>query len=135
MKKRFHILRNPFYVHKAEEIDHIFRACAVLHNILLKHDEYDTIGHRSTDWKQAVKQADHDMYPPSVRAPSNLRKVFSELESDFDSFRHKLIRHFDLEYKASRLLWTRPASMIRPREDMVTDQAAFDEAASPYYDS
>ena len=50
LKKRWRILRLPFLLHSAKEIDPIFKVCCVLHNMLLQYDGLDTIGLLDSDY-------------------------------------------------------------------------------------
>ena len=53
LKKRFRLLRGAQDSRDPVHISHVFRACCVLHNILLKHDKLDSMGVRSSDWVQS----------------------------------------------------------------------------------
>jgi hypothetical protein len=53
MKGRFRVLIKPFCVQDVGKIDKIFRACCVLHNMLLLHDGFHSIGSAATDWVPA----------------------------------------------------------------------------------
>jgi hypothetical protein len=54
LKARFHVLKHDVRLHGITEIGHVFVSCCVLHNMLLKHDEYD-------DWEtHAVILEDDD---------------------------------------------------------------------------
>jgi len=44
LKKRFIFLKNCIRLHHMEDIEHVFRCCCILHNILLNWDGYD-------DWR------------------------------------------------------------------------------------
>jgi hypothetical protein len=41
LKKRFMILKHPIHLQRLENIEHIFLACAVLHNMLIDYDGCD----------------------------------------------------------------------------------------------
>ena len=49
-KKRFRILRLPFLLHRARDIDTIMKVCVILHNMLLQYDGLDTIGDEDSDY-------------------------------------------------------------------------------------
>ena len=134
LKKRFGILHHPFFLQSATDIDNIFRTCAVLHNMLLEYDGHDSVGTYNSDWKKSVRKATAvSMHPSVVRAPS-ANRVYAEVEPGFLNRRKMLVQHFALEYNADRLLWTKPALMIRSglAWDAHEQSYVFDDAASPY---
>jgi hypothetical protein len=45
LKKRFMILKHAVRLHNIEDLEHVFRSCCILHNILLEHDGRD-------DWEE-----------------------------------------------------------------------------------
>ena len=62
MKKRFRILRLPMLYNKAHpisKIDHIFRTCCIFHNLLMAHNDYNTIGDRPEDYVE-VETEEHE---------------------------------------------------------------------------
>ena len=79
MKKRFRVLRLPFMCWHMSRINDTFRACAALHNMLLHHDGYHTIGHRRGDYvngRAEAQRRDLDvgrMDRTIVRAPDALQ--------------------------------------------------------------
>ena len=53
MKTRFRILKLPMLYNRGEpisKIDHIFRTCCIFHNLLMSHNDYNTIGEREEDY-------------------------------------------------------------------------------------
>ena len=78
LKKRFRVLRLPFLCNTRKRIDDTFRACAALHNLLLHHDNYHSIGHRVGDYvnsraDDARRQLDFGRLDrTAVRAPDAL---------------------------------------------------------------
>ena len=53
LKKRFMILKHAVRLHNIEDLEHIFRTCAILHNILLEHDGRD-------DWEEELDDDSED---------------------------------------------------------------------------
>ena len=51
LKTRFRVLRLPFMLPNEEDIDNTFRVCCMLHNWLLDHNGYTSIGQAALDWK------------------------------------------------------------------------------------
>jgi hypothetical protein len=52
LKRRFMILKHAVRLHNIEDLEHVFRTCCILHNILLAHDGRD-------DW-EAIYDDDPD---------------------------------------------------------------------------
>ena len=50
---RFRIFQKPLLFQQVETIEHAFRLCAMLHNMICRYDGLDTIGECDTDWKSA----------------------------------------------------------------------------------
>eukprot|EP00048_Salpingoeca_helianthica_P004626 m.79311 g.79311 ORF g.79311 m.79311 type:complete len:485 (+) comp13277_c0_seq2:185-1639(+) len=50
LKKRWVILKNALRKHRPEEVSKIFRACCVLHNILLRHDGLNEVWQKGRAW-------------------------------------------------------------------------------------
>lgn len=126
MKKRFRILKVPFNFKKAATCDHVFRACCVLHNMLLTHDELDTIGKSERDWLKADLTADARRIERGHLAmlaqryahvvPAKDTEAVPELATDvarWAELRRALMAHFRVEANAGRLLWRRKASELR----------------------
>ena len=44
-------MKVPLRFKTADRIDHVFRTCCALHNILLRHDGLGSIGQFPSDWK------------------------------------------------------------------------------------
>jgi hypothetical protein len=53
MKRRHRILKLPFELHDALDIDAVFFTCAALHNMLLRVDGRADIGANYDDWIEA----------------------------------------------------------------------------------
>eukprot|EP00965_Chrysotila_dentata_P153721 5081520-Pleurochrysis_carterae.AAC.1 len=52
LKKRFYLLKSGFRFSSAIKIDNAFFTCCVLHNMLLKNDNLDTMGACQEDWEE-----------------------------------------------------------------------------------
>ena len=50
LKKRFRMLRLPFLVRDAIDIEKIFKTCMIIHNMLLIDDGLNSIGDLDGDW-------------------------------------------------------------------------------------
>jgi hypothetical protein len=50
-KKGFMILKHPLHLQRLESIEHLFLACAVLHNMLSDYDGHD-------DWEEHEEMKD-----------------------------------------------------------------------------
>jgi hypothetical protein len=53
LKKRFMILKHPIRLRRLETIEHVFLACAVLHNLLIDYDGHD-------DWEEREEMMDFE---------------------------------------------------------------------------
>lgn len=60
LKGRFRILKLAIQFHKKEDIDHVFFACCILHNMLHSFDGMDKMEPIEVDW--AGKAGLHDAY-------------------------------------------------------------------------
>ena len=58
MKKRWRMLRVPFLVETRTQITDVFKMCACLHNMLMRHDGRDDMGAEEDDWKAADLASD-----------------------------------------------------------------------------
>ena len=131
LKKRFRILRLPFLKHNPEHIDDVFRACCALHNILLKHDDLNSLGRKTSDWVPAKEMMRRDRLDASrsktvTRAPH--RVCTGTRENGFDELREALITHMAHARKVRALKWLRTAADARPRNQRPhQDQGEEDE--------
>ena len=119
LKKRFRLLRNPFDCTKASAIECAFKACCAFHNMLLRIDEFDTMGHLSTDWcthKQLAPRADEweQRCKHVVRGPRNRSACNSQREPGHAALREDLITHFGHAEKLGQNAWLRMAHDARP---------------------
>ena len=122
LRKRFRILRVAFECQSPAQIEHTFRACVALHNILLRHDGRDTMGHYDTDWctrggDDMVAREDiwAERCKHVVRAPHNESSCNSQREPGHVTLREKLITHFGVARARYELAWPKTAAHARPR--------------------
>jgi hypothetical protein len=47
------MLRLPFLLHRRRDIEATFKTCIILHNMILRHDKFDTVGDFDDDWLDA----------------------------------------------------------------------------------
>ena len=118
MKNRFRVLRLPFLCNTMGQIDDTFRACTALHNMLLRHDCYHSIGHRSSDWqaeRYERQRADLDksrMDRTYMRGPDPLLPGV-EREPSFLALREAILKHFEMARKKKEVRWLRTAADCR----------------------
>ena len=122
LKKRFRILRNSFVCQKPEQISSTFRACCALHNIILRHDERDTLGHDDQEWWRhgsAHMNTRLDVWRDRgthvVRGPRNVSAANSQREPGHVKLREQLITHFGQALARKELCWPKTAAQARPR--------------------
>jgi len=51
MKRRRRVLKVPSLLSTDVQVDHVFRTCTILHNMLLQFDNLDTLGLEEGDWE------------------------------------------------------------------------------------
>jgi hypothetical protein len=130
MRKRFRILNIPLLNKDPDRIDSLFRTCCVLHNMLLKHDNMDTMGAESSDWVPAREAFRRDCVESErsrhvVRGATNRGKAPGGLEAGHEQLREALITHYAQMRKAKNVSWLRSAAEVRPRHPI--EDASEDE--------
>ena len=120
LKKRFRILARDFECRQATQISDTFRACCALHNILLRYDDRDTMGHFQADWapERALleRAADWDARCRAVvRAPYNKSAANSQREPGHTILREQLITHFAQAKLRGEVWWLHTRAHARPR--------------------
>ena len=144
LRKRFRILRVAFECTDPNQIDATFRMCCALHNILLRHDGRDTIGHYDTDWctrgDPTLAQRE-DVWAERckhvVRGPHNESACNSQREAGHAVLREQLIAHFGVAKARRELAWPKPATHARPRmnwQEAEADLGYFDEDEEQHED-
>ena len=115
-------------------MDNQFRFCCALHNMLLKYDEYDTMGSADHDWimydaeldevriqrdeQQQVGPHGPPPFPPaSVPSldPNAPNSTTVEYEESYWQLRDKLVYHFGVAHTKGEIAWLKPAPELRPR--------------------
>ena len=122
LKKRFRVLRLPFLCFRAETIDLTFRACCALHNMLLRYDRLDSIGHRAGDWQterfeRRRAQLDRSRMDRTVVRGPNALLPGCEREDGYLQLRDALIKHFEIARAKKRVRWLHPATVCRVGEE------------------
>ena len=121
LKKRFRILRRDFECQKPGQIFNTFKACCAMHNILLRHDRRDTMGHYEADWldgylaRHRVETLEGDRAKHVVRGPRNLTGARSQLEPGHTVLREQLITHLAQATARAELRWLRTFESARPK--------------------
>jgi hypothetical protein len=46
----------PFLLRDVQDVERVLKMCVMLHNMLLRYDELDTIGQYKDDWKRIDRQ-------------------------------------------------------------------------------
>jgi hypothetical protein len=126
LKKRFRLLRLPILKQNPHEIEHTFRTCCALHNMLLAYDEHDTVGRRAGDWLPAKDVAgrirtERERAKHTVRAPHNTSGVMGEREPGFAQLREDLITHYKFVVATGRVGWLGHARTLRPAPHLRDD--------------
>ena len=137
-KKRFRILRLPFNLADAVDIERVFKTSIAFHNMLHDVDGYGDLGELEEDWIAADLDADELRLERTARArdaEANIIRredVFTvddpwaqydaeipidevETSTDYDSFRAQLVIHFKKKHERGEIEWLRPAREARPR--------------------
>ena len=136
VKKRFRCLKVPFCGSSAANMDNQFRFCCALHNMLLKYDQYDTMGSAEDDWIMYDEELDEvriqrdqpqqagpygppvptsDPYPVPTLDPKEPNSTKVEYEESYWELRDKLVYHFGVAHEKKEIAWLKSASVLRPR--------------------
>lgn len=109
LKKRFRVLATAFLDFEAMKIDNTIKACAILHNMLLKHSGLSNIGQAAQHWRNVDRQ-DARKFGLDKLKKANLigsqgRPVDEPTmtENGYEEKRAKLIRHYSLALRAGEV--------------------------------
>jgi hypothetical protein len=135
LKKRFKILRRDFNCHTADQISDTFKACCALHNMLLRNDGRDNLGHYPSDWlpgylaRHRAEVLEGDRSRHVVRGPRNVSACKSQREPGHAVLRERLIQHYAQASLRGELAWLKPAAESRTR--VRWQEAEGDAGATP----
>ena len=121
-EKRFGVLREPFFEEQMFKIGDVWRVCAALHNMLLRHHRLDTIGDYDSDWATSNLSRDSarikmQAQPESIpfvvddRAVGNDTTV--EYETGHAGTMAKLRQHYMIAWEKKEVLWPKTAMECR----------------------
>ena len=120
VKRRFRILRIPSDQATPEGIDNTFRACCVLHNILLRHDGLNTLGNSARHWhpqdgevvrrRRLLDAVRVHRDRTTVRAPGGVPPT---REPGFGARREALIAHYNVARLKGEVGWVKCAAECR----------------------
>ena len=120
IKRRFRILRIPSELSKPQGIDNIFRACCVLHNILLRHDGLNTLGTSARHWHpQGGDVLDRRRQLDAVRIHRDRSTVRApqgappQRDPGFNARREALIAHYNYARSKGEVGWVKCAAECR----------------------
>lgn len=109
LKGRFRILKLPILYRDKEDIDNVFFACCILHNMLHSYDGLDEL-EENADWAGLDGLHDPDVAPPEVdhssvgiRQNSGSHEV--EVESAHHDLKNKLIAHYSYRRQQGDITW------------------------------
>ena len=127
LKKRFRCLKNGALTTSGEHFDHMFRACCMLHNMLLRYDRYLTMGSSGEDWMTFDVATDearigrddlagaHQAGVSHGHSAVNGNVVESQKESAHWELRNKLVYHYTRAHERAEVQWLKKAMVLRPR--------------------
>ena len=142
MKKRFRILRLPFLYKPAQRVGSVFKACAILHNMLLDYDQLDDIGQDEEHWIEADNRATRESLAQVGRVcPAAQDRDYTYLGQAFiplgrppleDARRHHglkdaLLEHFTYVRKAEMLKWLKIAARITSDKNSGQNNTSIEE--------
>lgn len=139
LKKRFRMLRLPFLVRDAIDIEKIFKTCMIIHNMLLIDDGLSSIGDLDGDWLNDDVNAFLEMNrgPRSFgfggvqhreTAETDFTRVGSRYEDHhgnpdddpvapgYDAKKRVLLDHFMYCRNHNKINWPLKAAQVRPRD-------------------
>ena len=139
MKKRWRILKGGmrFKIDKnncgvdktVRRIDNVVKFCAMLHNMILVHNDHHTIGEREDDWTRAdlsmdearIAAAQHAAQgahiPHHVNNQAVGNDVETELEPGYWQLRDALVTHFTHQWDKRKVEWLKCAYAVRGHVD------------------
>ena len=124
IKRRFRILRIPSELSRPEGIDNVFRACCVLHNILLRHDGLNTLGTSARHWHpQGGEALDRRRQLDAVRIHRDRTTVRApqgvppERDHGFNARREALIAHYNYARSRGEVGWVKCAAECHVLDD------------------
>ena len=130
-------------MHSAEKVDNIFFACCILHNLLLRFDEFDSRWKEPDNWlasnaahtpeeveklKRFYGEAFEDRDYNYVGSP--LRRSEVLFEDSFFSLREKLVSHISFLRSEHSLYWLQPANRSRRKYDAVVTTHMIEQSRS-----
>ena len=138
LKKRFRMLRLPFLVRDAIDIEKIFKTCMIIHNMLLIDDGLNSIGDLDGDWLTedvnaflAKKKGSRSIGFCGVRHPETAETDFTHVGRYYNHHGHPdddpvapgyhekkrvLLDHFIYYRSRHKINWPLKAAQVRPRD-------------------
>ena len=137
MKRRWRIIKGPMRLKAYKngdgiakvvgKMDNIFKMCAMMHNMILEHNDQHTIGEREGDWTVADLEMDEQRVAEQQKAaqgqhvPHHVNDglvgndVEPEVECGYWQFRAALVTHFNYKWEKAEVEWLKSAHACRNR--------------------
>ena len=140
LKKRFRCLAVPCMYRSSKKIDHQVKFCVMLHNMLLHHDGYDTVGQSDSDYSSfdssfdmsrvmAEEGASAHQGLTTLGQPDRTAKNDDKRDREESHFelRAAVMDHFDFVHAHGGIKWVKTCAKLRPRAKNVYEEGSSGE--------